>query len=83
MDLGGQVYHEKLIHALILHEGDINIGAIIANLWCGQMDGSKFAFIVESSYRAKFITKPMVVTIKGRGSDEGKKHLRSLQSEFP
>lgn len=71
------------MHALILLENDLNISAIVAVLWCGQMDGSGFSIILDNAYREKYIAKPIVICLKGRGSKEGNDHLRGLQKEFP
>ncbi len=83
MDLGGQVYHEKLMHSFILMESEAKIGAIFTNFWCGQMDGNSFAIILEQAYRQHYLTKPCVVCIKGRGTEEGNNVIRNLQKDFP
>jgi succinyl-CoA synthetase beta subunit len=35
MDLGGQAYHEKVTHALVLMEKDENVDSIFLNMYCG------------------------------------------------
>jgi succinyl-CoA synthetase beta subunit len=35
MDLGGQIYHEKLTHSIILMENLDYVGAVLAVMWCG------------------------------------------------
>jgi succinyl-CoA synthetase beta subunit len=70
MDLGGQIYHEKIMHALILMESDRHIGAILINIYCGQASALSFAYVIEAAYKGSYVTKPVIIKVKGRGTDE-------------
>ena len=83
MDLGGQVYHEKIMHAIILFEGNEKIGSLWINLFCGQLDGLAVSLVLEQAYRQKYLTKPIVVTLKGRRCEEAVTNLMELKKEFP
>jgi succinyl-CoA synthetase beta subunit len=82
MDLGGQVYHEKIMHALILMENHTDVGAIFCNLYCGTLNGYQFAIVVEQAYRGGYLTKPIVLRMKGRGVEEGYEVLYKAQQDF-
>lgn len=83
MDLGGQIYHEKLTHSIILMENLNYVGAVLTVMWCGQLDGHAFSYTLQEAYRKGYITKPMVICMKGRGAEEGRELLTSIRDEFP
>ena len=64
-------------------ESDFNVGAIWLNMFCGIMNADKVALCIHDIYKNRQITKPMVITMKGRNSEEGLKIIEKIQKDFP
>jgi succinyl-CoA synthetase beta subunit len=77
MDLG-QAHHEKIRDAFILMETNKYVGAIYINVFLGLLSGEKLALVIGRCFKDKMLTKPVVIRMKGFGSEEGNKYVKQL-----
>ena len=64
-------------------ESDFAVGAIWLNMYCGIMDSVKVALCITDIYKNKQLTKPIVITMKGRNSEEGLSLIEKLSADYP
>ena len=78
-DLGGQTHHEKITDSLILLEKDTDVKVILINVFSTMRTTEKIAYVVREAHKLQYVSKPMIVRIKGENSD----HAKFILSNIP
>ena len=81
-DLGGQAHHEKITASLVQLEKDNDVKIIYINVFCGQLSADKMALVIREANDKHYVSKPIVIRIRGQGSDEAKQILSELEGIF-
>ena len=81
MDIGGQAYHEQITAALNLMQKDEEVYAIYINMFGGMVPADKVAIVIADAYEHKFLTKPMIVRLKGNKSTEAMKIIKEIPNQ--
>jgi len=64
-------------------QSDMDVDVLYFNIFCGHSQADKIAYVIKEAYTKGYLTKPMVMTVKGRGEEEGNKVLQELSVNYP
>jgi len=78
-DLGGSPYHKLIIESLVLMEKESNILVIMMNMFMNQPI-TIICEAIKESFDHNYVSKPVILRLKGLEMDKGREILESLVS---
>jgi succinyl-CoA synthetase beta subunit len=82
VDVGGSTDHEQLEEIIVLLDSNKNTNVILFNCFGGLLDLNMTAAIIEKVIKRKYLTKPLVLRLRGHNESEAHKRLIALQKEY-